>query len=149
MVVAALGLAAGAAGGTGARSPAIHIPASVCVEKNGVMSMIQVDISDAGDTTLNGRPLHDLYPTNAEYASVAQWYIDNDSITYGPHSYVKFGLPRVLGTGQVVKDGMYRTVPVFVAAPGEDAPGVLLLPIDPWCTFQPYQLEIESHSVRG
>jgi hypothetical protein len=148
MLGAALVLAAAASEARGQQTMQI----SVCVEKGGVMSTLQADLNTAtGDTTLNGRPLHDVYPTNAEYALPAVWYINNDSIGYAGHSYGRYGLPRVLGSDQVVKDGdgWYRGVPVFVAATPGDAPGMLFLPVDPWCTFIGYLKESDTHGVRG
>jgi hypothetical protein len=70
------------------------------------------------------------------------WYINNESMTIDGSRYVKYGLPRVLGPGEVElvasAEGGY-----FYAEAGSDSREVLYLLTDlAGCEFQPYQIEL-------
>jgi hypothetical protein len=124
-------------------------PVQVCVVKNGAMANVEVAITPSGDTTVNGRPLHDAYPETEEYAGPAKWFT-NPGILEMNGIFFKYGLPRVLGAGDVVPIGTYRGVTVF-AEPSESRtrPIVVYLPVDPWCNFQPFEREEHGRPVRG
>uniref|UniRef100_UPI0016644E53 hypothetical protein n=1 Tax=Staphylococcus aureus TaxID=1280 RepID=UPI0016644E53 len=53
--------------------------------------------------------------------------------------YVKYGLPRALGPGDVTPVGEYRGVPVYAQRGAEQAGAVRLLLVRPECIFQPYE----------
>lgn len=102
-----------------------------------------------GDTTMNGQPFRTAHPAGAQYAAGARWFIDDEAITVMGRRYVKYGLPRVLGAGEVARAGEHRGVPVF-AERGRTGPAeVLYLPVRPGCEFQPYQTETKTGGVRG
>ncbi|HEY0022216.1 MAG TPA: outer membrane beta-barrel protein [Longimicrobium sp.] len=122
----------------------------VCVVENGALRTVQAQYTQAtGDTTVAGRPFAQAYPaTAAQYAAGAAWYIQNEQITVQGRRYVRFGLPRVLGTGEVARIADHQGVPVFAQA-GAARPEVVYLPVRPGCEFQPYQTEVKSGAVRG
>jgi hypothetical protein len=123
---------------------------SVCVVENGMLRSVQAQYSSAtGDTTVSGRPFAQAYPSSSpSYAAGAPWYIQNDQITVQGRRFVKFGLPRILGTGDVARVGEYQGVPVFAEA-GMERPDVVYVAVRPGCEFQPYQTEVKSGAVRG
>jgi hypothetical protein len=122
----------------------------VCVVENGALRSVQAQYTQAtGDTTVAGRPFAQAYPATApQYAGGAAWYIQNEQITVLGRRYVRFGLPRVLGTGEVTRIAEHQGVPVF-AETGAARPEVVYLPVRPGCEFQPYQTEVKSGAVRG
>jgi hypothetical protein len=126
-------------------------PAWVCVVKNGTMANVDVEFNPhTGDTTVAGRPLHDAYPMTSEYAAAAPWYKRGQPVVFANHRLVQYGLPRVLGVGDVVPVGTYQGVTVF-AEPTMDVryPDVIYLPVDPQCIFQPYMYQATTGAVRG
>jgi hypothetical protein len=67
------------------------------------------------------------------------WFVQNEPITVGGGSYVKYGLPRVLGREDVTwlaeLDGL-----AVAAEAGLEEPEVVYLLVEPAnCGFQPYQ----------
>ncbi|HET7232007.1 MAG TPA: outer membrane beta-barrel protein [Longimicrobium sp.] len=123
---------------------------SVCVVENGMLGSVQAQYSSTtGDTTVSGRPFSQAYPASApSYAAGAPWFIQNDQITVQNRSFVKFGLPRIVGVGDVTRVGEYRGVPVFAEA-GTERPDVVYVAVRPGCEFQPYQTKVKSGAVRG
>lgn len=122
----------------------------VCVVENGALRNVQAQYTSAtGDTTVAGRPFGQAYPaTGPSYAGGAAWYIQGDAITLGGRRFVKFGLPRVVGVGEVTRSGEYQGVPVFAEA-GMARPDVVYVAVRPGCEFQPYQTEVKAGAVRG
>ena len=102
----------------------------------------------AGDTTVNGQPFATAYPTGAQYAANATWFINNEPVMFQNRRFVKYGLPRVLGVNEVTRVGDFQGVPVFAEA-GQTRPDVIYVPVRPGCEFQPYQTEIKTGGVRG
>ncbi len=122
-----------------------------CVVQNGRMAVVGWEYNPAtGDSTVNGRPLREVYPVTAEYAAVARWYAMNEPITFAGRRYIKYGMPRQLGSEEVVPVGSYQGVPVF-AEPGDAVQPreVIFLPTMPGCHFQPYELGETGGAVRG
>jgi hypothetical protein len=115
---------------------------TVCTVQNGQLSNVTATYnSSTGDTT--GLPMAE------PYASSAPWYVNNDVVTFNGKQYVKYGLPRVLGTSDVSSVGTYEGVPVF-AEPSAVAPQqVIYVPVGSRCEFQPYQLQVKAGAVRG
>ncbi|HYD24362.1 MAG TPA: YbjN domain-containing protein [Croceibacterium sp.] len=67
------------------------------------------------------------------------WYINNDTVSVRGTSYVKYGLPRVLGPNEVEQYGSYKGG-FFYGEAGADSREVLYLLTDlAGCEFQPYQ----------
>ena len=123
---------------------------SYCVVQNGQLGSVTVQYNPAtGDTTYNGQPVGG-YPAIAGYASGETWFINNEPVSFNGRRYVRYGLPRRLGTGDVKTVGTVHGVSVF-AEPGADArrPEVIYVPTRPGCEFQPYQTEINAGAVRG
>jgi len=123
---------------------------SVCVVENGALRSVPAQYTSAtGDTTVGGRAFAQAHPsTTPPYAAAAPWFIQGDAITVDGRRFVRYGLPRVLGTGEVTRAGEHQGVPVF-AEPGAGRADVLYVPVRPGCEFQPYQTEVKSGSVRG
>ncbi|MFL5381044.1 MAG: hypothetical protein ACJ8GN_00835 [Longimicrobiaceae bacterium] len=94
-----------------------------------------------GDTTYQGRPFHAAFPTDSTFALNTSWYRDNEPIAFGLGRYVKYGLPRLLGSTDVVPIGTFRGTTVF-AEPTmpRDRPEVIYIPTRPVCEFQPYMM---------
>jgi hypothetical protein len=107
--------------------------------------MEDVDIeynTQRGDTTYQGRPFHAAFPVDSTVALDAAWYRDNEPIAFARGRYVKYGLPRILGTTDVVPIGSFRGVTVFAEpiADRREKPDVIYLPVRPTCDFQPYEV---------
>jgi hypothetical protein len=75
--------------------------------------------------------------------------VGGEPITVQGRRYLPFGVPRLLGPGEIVRTGEYRGYTVFTE-PGAATPAaVVYLPVRPNCEYQPYQLEQEVLRVRG
>jgi len=123
---------------------------NVCVIQGGTLTSVTAQYNPAtGDTTVNGQRFSDAYGTGADYAAGATWYINNDEITVNNRTYVKYGLPRVLGVTEVTRSGDYQGVGVFTEAGATGTPEVIYVPVRPGCEFQPYQLKVKTGGVRG
>lgn len=142
-----------AACGTGARptvDPPPAAPGSTRVGSDAPWRTIQVRVSDGegmrevqtrydvltGDTLIDGRPFSEGYPADSGYAAAADWFVRNEVLG---RRYVKYGLPRALGPGDVTPVGEYRGVPVYAQRGAEQAGAVRLLLVRPECIFQPYE----------
>ncbi|HYH78886.1 MAG TPA: hypothetical protein VEX86_03795 [Longimicrobium sp.] len=115
-----------------------------CVVRNGAMEVVDLHYDPVtGDTSA-------AYPTTAEHAMNARWYVDNEPIVFAGLRYFKYGLPRLLGAWELVPRGAYEGVTVFVE-PGTSAgpPDTLYLPVNARCMFQPYQGSSNVGAVRG
>jgi hypothetical protein len=123
---------------------------NVCVIQGGTLTSVTAQYNPAtGDTTYNGTRFSDAYGTGADYAAGATWYINNDEVTFNNRTYVKYGLPRVLGVTEVTRSGDYQGVGVFTEAGATGTPEVIYVPVRPGCEFQPYQLKVKTGGVRG
>jgi opacity protein-like surface antigen len=121
----------------------------VCVLQDGNLANVTAQYNTArGDTMVNGQPFATAFPTNAQYAANASWYINNEPLTFQNRRFVKYGLPRVLGVNEVTRVGEFGGVPVF-AETGQTRPEVVYVLVRPGCEFQPYQVETKTGSVRG
>jgi hypothetical protein len=151
-----------AACGTGARAetgpapapapPPVNPPATVVMSERMVQTM-PVCVADGegmrevqtqynvltGDTLIDGRPLSAMYPTDSGYAAAADWFVQNEVLILDGRRYVKYGLPRALGPGDVTRMGEYRGVPVYAQRGAEQDGAVRLLLVRPECIFQPYE----------
>jgi hypothetical protein len=118
----------------------------ICVIQDGRLATAEVSVSPTGDTTFNGQPISTAFANSSDHAIWATWFMANEPITYQHHSYIKYGLPRVLNIGDVDRAGAYRGVDVFVER-GIASTEVLYLPLTPFCEFQPYQRESRAVAV--
>lgn len=79
-----------------------------------------------------------------EYALNTQWYINNDVIVVDNAKYQKYGLPRVLNSGDVKMFSTYKNVPMFREKPlpgypeEKGTPTIIYVPVKANCEFQPY-----------
>lgn len=115
----------------------------ICVIRGDEMALVDMDYDPAtGDSTYHGQPFSEAFPVTASFARNAEWHVNNEPITYRGRRYVKYGLPRVLAPGDVVRDGDVRGVPAFVEppAPRIGVTDVIYLPVKPTCEFQPYEI---------
>jgi hypothetical protein len=127
----------------------------VCVLVDDLPRIVDATIQPAtGDTVVvvNGerRPFGAVYPGDpSRLAAGAPFFLDNEPITFMNRRYVRFGVARLLGPGDINRAGEYRGYTVF-AEPGAGAPpAVVYLPVRPNCEYQPYRLEQEVQRVRG
>jgi hypothetical protein len=121
----------------------------VCVLQDGNLTNVTGMYNPAaGDTTVNGQPFATAFPTGAQYAANATWFINNEPVMFQNRRFVKYGLPRVLGVNEVTRVGDFMGVPVFAEA-GQTRPDVIYVPVRPGCEFQPYQTEVKTGGVRG
>ncbi|HYW08390.1 MAG TPA: outer membrane beta-barrel protein [Longimicrobium sp.] len=123
---------------------------TVCVIDGGMPRNVEAMYNVAtGDSTVDGRPFRQAFAATAPtYAAGAPWYLGGEPITALNRRYVKYGLPRVLGVGEVTRVAEYQGTPLF-AEPGTARPDVVYVAVRPGCEFQPYQSEVKSSSVRG
>lgn len=120
-------------------------PITECIVENGELKAVKVDYNPStGEKTVvvSGvrKKLDDVYSLQgAGYAAGKAWFINNDKVSFKGKSYIKYGLPRVLGVTEVSKIGENDGISVF-AEPGTEIPEVIYLPVRRGCEFQPYQL---------
>jgi hypothetical protein len=121
-----------------------------CIVRDGVLTTVPIYYNPAtGDSTADGRPVREAYPATAGYAASADWYINSAPVPFNGRRYVRYGLPRVLGTTEVISVGAYAGVALFAEPAAPPVPEVIYVPIRPGCEFQPYQLEVKASGVRG
>lgn len=120
---------------------------NVCVIDQKVLKTVTADYNPAnGDTTItiNGskRPFGQVYRSSgSEYAADASWYINNDPVIIRSRKFVKYGLPRILGTTEIVRAAEYKGIGVYVEAGIKGVPQVIYIPVRSGCEFQPYQMQ--------
>jgi hypothetical protein len=122
-----------------------------CVIVNGQLKQLEIDYNPAtGERSVlvNGarKEFYSVYPKNGpDYAAGQTWFINNETLVLANFSYVKYGLPRILGTTDIEKKGTYKAVGVYLEAglgkKLEDRPDVIYIPVRQGCEFQPYQLK--------
>lgn len=122
----------------------------VCVVDQGELRGVVAHFDPAtGDTTVTGRPFSRVFPaTSPPYAAGTDWYLHDERITVGGRRYFKFGLPRVLGTNEVVTSGAYEGVPVFAERGVRGTPDIVYVPVRPGCEFQPYEVVADRTAVQ-
>ncbi|MES2987170.1 MAG: hypothetical protein V4808_04620 [Pseudomonadota bacterium] len=76
----------------------------------------------------------------AAQAADKPWYISGDPIIVTKKSYSKYGLPRVLGKGDVAFFESYKGVAVYAEAGNPQREVVYVLTNLAHCEFQPYQI---------
>jgi hypothetical protein len=121
-----------------------------CVLQNGALTNVTIQVNTAtNDSMYNGQPVSTAFPMTG-YAGTETWFINGEPVTFNDRHYVKYGLPRILGTTDVNASGTVNGVSVF-AEPTANAqhPEVIYVPTRPGCEFQPYQLEEKASGVRG
>lgn len=121
-----------------------------CVIEKGVLKIVEVDYNPANGErtiTVNGvtKKFYNVYPQDGkEYASKAGWYINNEEVPYKTAKFIKYGLPRVLGSTEVVRTGEYGGVGIYTeAGVPENEVAVIYVPVRSGCEFQPYQRKPE------
>ncbi len=87
-----------------------------------------------------GAPLRLPLPDTARVAGGASWFENHLPITVGRDRLFKYGLPRLLNDGDVVRRGTVNGVGVYLEPEAEGPPwAVVYLPVDRAGTFQSYQ----------
>jgi len=122
----------------------------VCVVQDGMLTTVTGQFNPAtGDTMVAGQRFATAYPaTGPTYAAGQTWFINNETVTIGNERYVRFGLPRVIGTTEVTRRGEFQGTPLFIEAGATGTPEVIYIPVRPGCEFQPYQRQAKVQ-VRG
>lgn len=121
-----------------------------CVIDNGELKSVSVDYDPAtGNRSIvvNGakKDFYSVYPKEGtSYAAKATWYINSERISFNALPYVKYGLPRVLGTTEIEKTGAYKGINIYREAGTKGTPEVIYIPARQGCEFQPYQLDCQS-----
>lgn len=116
-----------------------------CLIENGVLKTVDSDYDPATgiySLTINGakKSFDEIYPpAGREYAASATWYKNNDTISLNGQRYIKYGLPRVLGTNEIEKAWTYKNIGVYVEAGYKSTTEVIYIPVRRGCEFQPYQ----------
>ncbi|MDP9349117.1 MAG: hypothetical protein M3P24_08255 [Gemmatimonadota bacterium] len=124
----------------------------VCVVQGGALAEVDATYNpSSGDTTVaGGRPFSEAYPATApDYAAGAAWFINNEPVTFNGQRYVRFGLPRVIGTTEVTRIGEFQGTGIYAEAGATGTSDVIYIPVRPGCEFQPYQKQAEIGKVRG
>jgi hypothetical protein len=124
---------------------------NVCIIDQKVLKTVAADYNrETGDTTItiNGskKLFSEIYgPTGSEYASGTTWYRNNETLVIRSKKFVKYGLPRILGTGEIARAAEYKGVGVYVEAGIKEVPEIIYIPVRSGCEFQPYQMEREKN----
>jgi hypothetical protein len=123
----------------------------VCVVDEQGMRVIAARYDPAtGDTLVEGRPFAEAYPTTGRYAEAAPWYIDNEPVEVDSAIYTKYGLPRVLLPGELVRRRDYRGVMMLTETADTGDPYMIwYAAVRPNCEFHPYQGSLVAYGVRG
>ena len=131
-------------------------PIRVCVLQDGVPRYVEAALRpETGDTVVLragiARPFSAAYPVPAPVASERSWYANNEDIFWSGRPYVKYGLPRNIEPDALVRTGGYEGVPLFgmAAAPEDEGPATLYVPVGDGCQFQPYRAGDWVRRVRG
>lgn len=77
------------------------------------------------------------------------WFSDSEPLVINGASYVKYGLPRILGPDEVTWLAEHDEVGVFAEANRGDTPEVIYALVAPDCSFQPYQRRQASPSAES
>ena len=111
----------------------------VCVLQDGVLKYVPaLYMPETNDTLVDGRPFHDVYPTDNRYAVAADWYINDESIRPSTGGrYIRHGQPRSIGPEDVRPVGSYRGVVMF-AEQGVSDLEYLWVPIGTGCMVVSY-----------
>lgn len=114
---------------------------TLCVLQKGELHDVQARVDPVrGDTTVNGVPFSQAYPSTGEYAAGESWYVDHEYVQFDDRPFVPLGLPRVLEPRDLVRFGEFEGVPLFKEAGENRRPDVIYVPERPGCVFQPYQV---------
>lgn len=76
-------------------------------------------------------------PPERSYAADAEWYVNNEPISFEGMTYVKYGLPRPLADDEVERIGSLGGVAIFVEAGMNGATEILYVLAGPG-QYQPY-----------
>ncbi len=113
------------------------------VDEQGIRDVPARYSLTTGDTLVDGRQFSEAYPTTAQYAAGADWYVNNEPFKRGRYGYVKYALPRVVRPHEIVRAGEVHGVIAFARpAEPEDPPLVLYVAVRPGCEFQLYQRDL-------
>jgi hypothetical protein len=113
----------------------------VCVIQNGQLQTVTATFRPAtNDTVIGGQAFAQAHPATApNYAAGANWFIQQQEVTFGGRAWVPFGVTRIIQPPNLQRVGEHMGTPVFAEA-GRQAPyEVLYVPVRPGCEFQPYQ----------
>ncbi|HEX8245503.1 MAG TPA: hypothetical protein VF541_18470, partial [Longimicrobium sp.] len=86
-----------------------------------------------------GKPLHLPLPADGAYAQRKPWFVSHDPIFIGSLRFVKYGGPRQLDDGGVVRFGSVDGVPAYREPSRRRVPEVVYQAVTPGGMFQPYQ----------
>jgi hypothetical protein len=128
-------------------------PIRVCIIKDDALTEILAYYDNKTGATYVDRDgklvkLDEAFPAGDVYTANKTWYINSDEIKCLGKTYVKYGLPRVLGVNEIEKVGVYDKVNVYAEPNADDAPEVIYLPVRAGCEFQPYQVLYEDSKIQ-
>jgi hypothetical protein len=86
-------------------------------------------------------PLRLPLPEDAQVAAGADWFVRDDPIVVYGHRLPKYGLPRRLNEGDVVRFATFQGVGLYMEPQITGMPEVVYVPVDREGNFQPYQNE--------
>ncbi|HUC83337.1 MAG TPA: hypothetical protein VMR70_20670 [Flavisolibacter sp.] len=118
-----------------------------CIIENGTLKTVVADYDPATgvySVMLNGtkKAFDDVYPpTGIHYAQTRSWFINNEKISFNGKKYIKYGLPRILGTTEIKKISEFDKIGVYVEQ-GLTDNEVIYLPTRRGCEFQPYRIDV-------
>lgn len=115
-------------------------PLLFCVLRDGRLEQVEIQYV-RGDSLYQGRPLFEVFLTDSTYALNSRWYRNSETIVFRGRRYVKYGLPRFLGTADVTAAGSIGPVTVFAESPDRPVLEVIYIPLQPGCEFQPYEIQ--------
>ena len=85
-------------------------------------------------------PLKAALALSAEFAANETWYIKNEPIIFGNKTFVKYGLPRVLGSSEITKCGNYKKAGVYIES-GKLGVHEIIYVLVRKNEYQPYQIK--------
>lgn len=87
-------------------------------------------------------------PAGAAYAADAEWYTANRPVTLDGSRYVRYGVPRRLEPGALVRIGTLGRVAVYARPRDTQQPEVVMVPVAPG-EFQVYQATVPRSPCGG
>jgi len=124
----------------------------VCVVRDRDIRLEQAEQDpESGDTLVQGAPSGPIYARYAPpYADAAEWFVRKDLVDFRSRKYVWNGPRLAFPPDSVKRIGEFKGIPLFALAkelPGDV--GMLLVPVEPGCEFQPYYYFNDTGPVRG
>ena len=120
-------------------------PVSVCLASG---RSVRIHVSPQGDTLVGSMriPMSDLGPGivfEGDYAAGAQWFVDDEAITFEDREYQRSGNEVSLDCGDIMRVGEHMGVAVFAMRDQERPFQMLYVPVRPG-VWQGYETDLQG-----